>query len=304
MQIKLLIFSENYQSNHKRFTNFDTVKHEHRYVEMDLMTDALEILKETSRTFYIPISRLPQGLQEAVASAYLCMRAIDEIEDHPTLDNQTKANILRAISLTLQAAVDGFTIDAFSREFSSHEKLLAEVTIRIREWALLAPETIAPRIWDATGAMADRMAYWAERNWKIHTESDLDRYTFGVAGAVGLLLSDLWTWYDGTQTNRTYAVGFGRGLQAVNILRNHKEDLTRDVNFFPDGWSAENMQLYARRNLVLAEAYTKALSAGPTLDFCQIPLSLAYGTLNALADGREKLSRSDVLALIEQVTKL
>ncbi|PLZ37426.1 phytoene/squalene synthase family protein, partial [Fischerella thermalis WC542] len=239
-----------------------------------------------------------------VASAYLCMRAIDEIEDHPTLDNQTKANILRAISLTLQAAVDGFTIDAFSREFSSHEKLLAEVTIRIREWALLAPETIAPRIWDATGAMADRMAYWAERNWKIHTESDLDRYTFGVAGAVGLLLSDLWTWYDGTQTNRTYAVGFGRGLQAVNILRNHKEDLTRDVNFFPDGWSAENMQVYARRNLVLAEAYTKALSAGPTLDFCQIPLSLAYGTLNALADGKEKLTRSDVLALIEQVTKL
>jgi len=232
------------------------------------------------------------------------MRAIDEIEDHPTLDNQTKANILRSISLTLQAAVDGFTIDAFSQEFSSHEKLLAEVTIRIREWALLAPETIAPRIWDATGAMADRMAYWAERNWKIHTESDLDRYTFGVAGAVGLLLSDLWSWYDGTQTNRTYAVGFGRGLQAVNILRNHKEDLTRDVNFFPDGWSADNMQVYARRNLALAEAYTKALSAGPTLDFCQIPLSLAYGTLNALADGREKLSRSDVLALIEQVTKL
>lgn len=304
MQIKLLSFSENYQSNHKKFTNFGTIKHEHRYVEMDLMTDALEILKETSRTFYIPISRLPRGLQEAVASAYLCMRAIDEIEDHPTLDNQTKANILRSVSLTLQAAVDGFTIDAFSREFGSHEKLLAEVTIRIREWALLAPETIAPRIWDATGAMADRMAYWAERNWKIHTESDLDRYTFGVAGAVGLLLSDLWTWYDGTQTNRTYAVGFGRGLQAVNILRNHKEDLTRDVNFFPDGWSAENMQVYARRNLVLAEAYTKALSAGPTLDFCQIPLSLAYGTLNALADGKEKLSRSDVLALIEQVTKL
>ncbi|MBW4434678.1 MAG: phytoene/squalene synthase family protein [Pelatocladus maniniholoensis HA4357-MV3] len=271
---------------------------------MDLMTEALEILKQTSRTFYIPISRLPRGLQEAVASAYLCMRAIDEIEDHPELDNQTKADILRSISLTLQAAVDGFAIDAFSGGFGSHEKLLAEVSVRIREWALLAPETIAPRIWDATGAMADRMAYWAEKNWKIHTESDLDRYTFGVAGAVGLLLSDLWTWYDGTQTNRTYAVGFGRGLQAVNILRNHKEDLARDVNFFPIGWSAENMQIYARRNLVLAEAYTKALSVGPTLDFCQIPLSLAYGTLNAIANGKEKLSRSDVLALLEQVNNL
>jgi len=39
----------------------------------------LNILEETSRTFYIPIVKLPVGVQEAVASAYLCLRAIDEI---------------------------------------------------------------------------------------------------------------------------------------------------------------------------------------------------------------------------------
>jgi farnesyl-diphosphate farnesyltransferase len=268
---------------------------------MNLRTDALQILKETSRTFYIPISLLPPGLQEAVASAYLCMRAIDEIEDHPELDNVTKAKLLRTISLTLQAGVDGFPVDAFLAGFSGYENSLEEVTLRIREWSLLAPETIAPRIWDATAAMADRMGYWAERNWKIYTESDLDRYTFGVAGAVGLLLSDLWTWYDGTQTNRTQAIGFGRGLQAVNILRNHTEDLRRGVDFFPQGWSAADMQEYARRNLFLAETYTKALPSGPALDFCQIPLTLANGTLDALANGKEKLSRSDVFALLEQL---
>ncbi|MEA5502359.1 phytoene/squalene synthase family protein [Halotia wernerae UHCC 0503] len=267
---------------------------------MDLRNDALQILKETSRTFYIPISILPSGLQEAVASAYLCMRAIDEIEDHPELDNPTKAALLRTISLTLQAGVDGFAVDAFSLGFNGYENTLEEVTVRVREWSLLAPETIAPRIWDATAAMADRMAYWAERNWKIDTESDLDRYTFGVAGAVGLLLSDLWTWYDGTQTNRTQAIGFGRGLQAVNILRNHNEDMGRGVNFFPEGWSAANLHEYARRNLALADAYTKSLSAGPALDFCQIPLTLAHGTLDALANGKEKLSRKEVIALIEQ----
>jgi farnesyl-diphosphate farnesyltransferase len=277
-------------------------KHKLRSIKVNLLGDGLEVLKETSRTFYIPIVRLPQGLQEAVASAYLCMRAIDQIEDHTELDNQTKAKLLRTISLTLQAAVDGFAIDAFSVGFSTSEKLLPEVTLRVREWSLLAPESIAPRIWDATAAMADRMAYWAETNWKIHTESDLDRYTFGVAGAVGLLLSDLWAWYDGTQTNRTHAIGFGRGLQTVNILRNHKDDLTRGVDFYPEGWSAENMQLYARRNLAFADAYTQALGAGPALDFCQIPLSLAYGTLSVLADGKEKLSRSDVLAMSQLPT--
>ncbi|MBD2202056.1 phytoene/squalene synthase family protein [Calothrix sp. FACHB-1219] len=267
---------------------------------MDLRRDALQILKETSRTFYIPISILPSGLQEAVASAYLCMRAIDEIEDHPELDNPTKAQLLRTISLTLQAGVDGFAVDAFSSGFNGYENTLPEVTLGIREWSILAPEAIAPRIWDATAAMADRMAYWAEINWKITTESDLDRYTFGVAGAVGLLLSDLWAWYDGTQTNRTQAIGFGRGLQAVNILRNHTEDLKRGVDFYPQGWTAANMHEYARRNLALADAYTQSLGAGPALDFCQIPLTLAHGTLDALANGKEKLSRNDVLALLKQ----
>jgi farnesyl-diphosphate farnesyltransferase len=267
---------------------------------MNLHRDALEILKQTSRTFYIPISQLPTQLQNAVASAYLCMRAIDEIEDHPDLDNAAKANLLRSISHTFQAAVDGFDKDAFIREMQPYSNL-AEVTVRIREWALLAPDTIAPRIWDATAAMSDRMAYWADRNWKVKTEADLDRYTFGVAGAVGLLLSDLWAWHDGTQTNRTQAIGFGRGLQAVNILRNHVEDLDRGVSFFPENWEIAQMEAYARRNLALADAYTDSLPKGPALLFCRIPLALAHGTLIALASGKPKLTRNDVQALLEKV---
>ena len=268
---------------------------------MDLRGDALKILKDTSRTFYIPISILPSGLQEAVASAYLCMRAIDQIEDDPNLDNGTKKRLLQNISLTLQSGVDGFPLDAFAVGFKGYENSLQEVSLRIREWSILAPESIAPRIWDATAAMADRMAYWADRNWQIKTETDLDRYTFSVAGAVGLLLSDLWNWYDGTESNRTQAIGFGRGLQAVNILRNSGEDLTRGVSFYPVGWDNETLQKYARRNLILADAYTKSLPMGPTLQFCQIPLALAHGTLDALANGREKLSRSDVVSLIENL---
>ena len=268
---------------------------------MELYENALRILKETSRTFYIPISRLPSGLQEAVASAYLCMRAIDEIEDHPDLDNSLKVKLLQTISLTLQAASDDFAVDDLSSALSGYANCLPEVSLRIGEWALLAPQTIAPRIWDSTAAMADRMAYWAERNWQIQTVDDLDRYTFGVAGAVGLMLSDLWAWHDGTQTNRLHAICFGRGLQAVNILRNQSDDLTRGVNFFPEGWSSEKMYLYAHRNLAFADAYTNALPPGPALDFCQIPLTLAHATLDALSHGEAKLSRTTVMALVEQL---
>jgi len=268
---------------------------------MKFRNDAMAVLEETSRTFYIPISRLPEGLQEAVASAYLCMRAIDEIEDHPELENDLKAKLLHTISLTLQAAVEGHTIADFSLADSAETALLPEVSLRIGEWALMAPMTIAPRIWDATAAMSDRMAAWAMNNWTIRTEADLDRYTFSVAGTVGLLLSDLWSWYDGTKTNRIHALGFGRGLQAVNILRNHMEDLSRGVDFYPHGWKDADVQAYARHNLSLGDAYTGALPPGPALNFCQIPLALAHATLDVLVQGESKLSRSAVMAVLEQV---
>ncbi len=268
---------------------------------MTLRDDALKSLKETSRTFYIPIRQLPDGLLEAVASAYLCLRAIDEVEDHPQLDNSTKATLLRRISLNLQAATEVNSSDSFSDGLQAHHYNLPDVSLRIGEWAVLAPASIGPRIWDATAAMADRMAHWAECNWHIESESRLNQYTFSVAGSVGLLLSDLWAWYDGTQTNRSLAIGFGRGLQAVNILRNQTDDMTRGANFFPIGWDRSLMQAYANRNLSLADAYTRQLPSGPILDFCRIPLTLAHGTLQAMALGDLKLSRERVMQLIEQV---
>ena len=272
---------------------------------MNLQNRALETLKQTSRTFYIPIVRLPGELQDAVASAYLCMRAIDEIEDTPDLDNHTKAELLRGISQRMQEVTD---VEAYARigaDLACYSDVLPEVSLCVGDWASLAPDTIAPRIWDATAAMADRMAYWAEHNWTISTKADLDRYTFSVAGAVGLLLSDLWAWYDNTKTNRQDAIAFGRGLQAVNIVRNQREDSQRGVNFIPEGWTNRDVQDYARCQLKQADLYVEALPKGsPALSFCQIPYILAKGTLDAIALGKPKLSRYDVLNLVEKATNV
>ena len=280
-----------------------------RYEELRSLIDsrnrALETLKQTSRTFYIPIVRLPGELQDAVASAYLCMRAIDEIEDTPDLDNFTKAKLLRSISQKMQEITNISSYAGINANLVSHNDVLPEVSLSIGEWASLAPETIAPRVWDATAAMADRMAYWAEQNWTITTEADLDRYTFSVAGAVGLLLSDLWAWYDGTKTNRQYAIAFGRGLQAVNIVRNQGEDARRGVDFVPEGWTNRDVRDYARRQLKQANLYIESLPKNsPALDFCQIPYILAKGTLDAIALGKPKLTRHDVSSLLEKVTKV
>ena len=108
--------------------------------------DVLDVLKATSRTFFIPISRLPHGMQEAIASAYLCMRAIDEIEDHPLLDKVSKIRLLTTIDQFLQAqtSVAAFRLDDISAALRAHRPLLPEVTTRIGEWACFAPAAIAP----------------------------------------------------------------------------------------------------------------------------------------------------------------
>jgi len=270
---------------------------------MTYQQEAMRVLAETSRTFYDPIERLPDALREAVASAYLCLRAIDEVEDHPDLERTDKADILQSMSLALQAqtSVERFDYESFSVALSRYRDRLPEVTLRIGEWACHAPEPIAFRIWDVTASMADRMAHWATVGWHVVTEADLDRYTFSVAGAVGLLLSDLWAWHDGTKTNRTQAIGFGRGLQTVNILRNRVEDLAGGKDFFPQNWHVADMQTYARRNLLLADAYIQALPIGPALNFCKLPLTLAHRTLDALQEGHLKLSRTQVVQIMQEV---
>jgi farnesyl-diphosphate farnesyltransferase len=264
-----------------------------------LHMDAMNMLLTTSRTFLIPISRLVPGLQDAVASAYLCMRAIDEIEDHPELPADDKIKLLNAISVILKSP---FSSADLSSLFQPYQSILPSVTLCLSDWVNLCPASIVPRVLAGTADMAEQMAEWVEKGWEIKTEEDLDGYTYSVAGAVGELLSDLWMWHDDIKTDYAKAVAFGRGLQAVNILRNRSEDLARGVDYFPENWGMEEMFTYTRRNLELADAYTEDLEPGPILEFCRIPLELAKGTLNALAAGESKLDRAKVTEIVNRVT--
>jgi farnesyl-diphosphate farnesyltransferase len=270
---------------------------------MSVHSDVMRVLRETSRTFYIPVSKLPERLQETVAAAYLCMRAIDEIEDHSALDNESKALLLRNVGLIMQSKtiVNDHVLFQLEAVFKPFENILPEVTLRIGEWACHAPHVIAPRIWDAAAAMSDRMAQWVERNWEVRTEADLDAYTYSVAGAVGLLLCDIWAWFDGSQIDRNAAIHFGRGLQAVNILRNRDEDLVRNVDYYPTGWSREQMFAYARRNLEIAREGVEAMPRDAFKYLVELPLLLAEATLDVLEHGKKKLTRRQVLKIVEQV---
>lgn len=263
-----------------------------------LHKEATEVLKETSRTFFIPISLLPEGLKEGVGAAYLCMRAIDEIEDDPEMDSKLKIQLLTEISSILKEDHPGEKLSAL---LMPHAHLLPEVTTRFADWITYCPEGIRKEVLGSTSIMAEGMAKWAEKEWVINNEEDLDDYTYTVAGLVGVMLTDIWKWHDGTMADKNLGIAFGRGLQAVNILRNYKEDETRGVSFFPEGWNLEKMFAYAQRNLQLADLYIKDISNTTILHFCKIPLTLAHGTLQALMEGKEKMSRNDVETAVNNV---
>jgi farnesyl-diphosphate farnesyltransferase len=264
---------------------------------MPLKDDAREILKQTSRTFYPSIVGLPPKIREGVMSSYLSLRALDEIEDHPRLTKATKVDLLRTVSGELRQLRT--RSDGCARIFEHYRRELPEVTLRLDEWLALSPKGIAQTVQLAAAVMSERMAHWVNVNWLIDSKCDLDEYTFNVAGAVGVLLSDLWIWYDKTPSQKHNAINYGRGLQAVNILRNRREDLNRGVDFFPRGWNHQDFFRYARSNLSRGDTYVNGFPIGGAAhEFCRGPQALACATLDALERGESKLSRSEVLEIL------
>ena len=268
--------------------------------EATLQKDAMRVLKETSRTFYIPIKLLKSTLQKTVGSAYLCLRAIDEIEDHEQLDSLKKAALLRATAELLRT---GFTAEAYANLLSEEKTQLPEVTLRLADWLAVCPPDLYENVRNVTAIMADGMAKWVEKDFQVETKEDLDDYTYYVAGLVGVMLSDIWEQYDGTETDRELAIGYGRGLQAVNMLRNQEEDAERGVRFLPEGWTRDDLFDYAKVNLDMADEYIQSIDTKNIILFCKIPLALAKKTLTALEKGEEKMKRNEVNETVDEILK-
>lgn len=263
-----------------------------------LQKEAMDMLKKTSRTFYIPITFLEPKLKKAVASAYLCMRAIDEIEDHEALGAQEKQELLLATSKMLLKEFDPIEYEQLVEPFKN---ILPAVSLRLGDWLAICPADLLETVKVYTSEMAEGMAKWVEKNWQVKTKEDLDEYTYYVAGLVGVMLSELWKWNADIDTDRELAIAYGRGLQAVNILRNKEEDRERGVQFFPEGWTRADMFNYAEDNLSKADEYIKSIDRRSIVLFCKLPLALAHKTLKALKNGKEKMTRAEVESTVEEV---
>lgn len=231
--------------------------------------DYLSEIKIWSKTFYIPISKLPNEFREAVGALYLGLRAVDEIEDHNSLNTKEKVNLLKEVSLYLQLTDLCVSEEKIDLLFEPYKDKLPHVTLNICRWINVAPKEVRHRISDCIASMALRIIPWVQNNWTITDSAALDSYTYSVSGTPGLTLCELFDWYENKKTDRTLGVKFGVFLQNVNILRGRKDDAIRNVDFYPKNWTDENMIKYTYSFISDAKIFIESLSSGSSYEFCK-----------------------------------
>jgi farnesyl-diphosphate farnesyltransferase len=203
------------------------------------------LLKGVSRSFYLTLRILPAGMRDPVGLAYLLARAADTIADTALIPPAERLDLLLALRECVNGRGDpALFADRLSREVANHqteskEKALLEsirpafdVLTQLDDADRTAVRGIVTTLTE--GMEFDLRTFPDERSGELgalQDLSDLDRYTYLVAGCVG----EFWT----TMTYahqpgvlkadpaimRCRGIRFGKALQMVNVLRDCGSDL-------------------------------------------------------------------------------
>jgi farnesyl-diphosphate farnesyltransferase len=209
-----------------------------------------EVLRRTSRTFYLSLAILPRPLREPIGLAYLLARVTDSVADTRLLPRLHRREHLE----TLRAAYRGAAADvkAIGRECAPLQAHVAEreIVARVDE-ALARVERLPPHDRDAVrgvlatiteGQLFDLEHFIGDSEATLsalETLDELDRYTYLVAGCVGEFWTDmhlahrprLGRWDRAAMTAR--GIRFGKALQMTNILRDVPADLREGRCYIP-----------------------------------------------------------------------
>jgi len=256
-------------------------------------------LDKVSRSFAAVIRQLPDEISDVVCLFYLILRALDSIEDDMDLAQDTKIGLLR-----------GFYTKNFEQGWKlsnvgdkeEYRDLLANYDKVIG--AFLALDVKYQNIIsDICQKMGNGMADFVEA--EIITIEDYDLYCHYVAGLVGIGLSELFAASEieskELESQKMLANSMGLFLQKTNIVRDYKEDLDENRNFWPEeiwtryspkfeGFSLNPGKLESISclnhmvNDALSHAtdcldYLKILRNERVFRFCAIPQVMAIATL-------------------------
>lgn len=216
------------------------------------MTQSLEdLLRATSRSFYLTLRVLPRSVRPQISLAYLLARTGDTIADTPDPSVDQRLAALRHF----RARVGGEGSAALDlRLFARRQKAAPEALLLERvEEALAALEACSPRDQGLirevlsiilSGQELDLVRFGASAAAPdgvraLKTDAELEDYTYRVAGCVGEFWTRLCRAHLFPQAPirdeqlLSDAVRFGKGLQLVNILRDLPADLGNGRCYLP-----------------------------------------------------------------------
>jgi farnesyl-diphosphate farnesyltransferase len=202
------------------------------------------LLKGVSRSFYLTLRVLPAGMRDPIGLAYLLARAADTIADTSLIAPEQRLALLLSLREQVNGAADEDALTRMAAEVAgqqtqSDEKVLLEslgpalaTLSQLSESDRQAVREIVSTL--TTGMEFDLRTFPDERSGllgALDVWSELDRYTYLVAGCVG----EFWTkmtyaHMPGTlketpETMLLRGVRFGKALQMTNVLRDCPKDL-------------------------------------------------------------------------------
>jgi farnesyl-diphosphate farnesyltransferase len=207
------------------------------------------LLKEVSRSFYLTLRVLPARIRPQIGLAYLLARTTDTIADTelvPLEQRLAALQELRGRILGTRRAPLDFGELARCQGTPAERTLLEQAETSLALLCALDPDD-QRRVREvlriiASGQELDLRRFAgasAEHILALDTDSDLDDYTYRVAGCVG----EFWTRMclahvfprAALDDARLLADGvrFGKGLQLVNVLRDLPADLRHGRCYLP-----------------------------------------------------------------------
>lgn len=185
-------------------------------------------LDKTSRSFATVIQQLPPDLQDPVCIFYIVLRALDTIEDDPTLKAEAKIPLLKKFHETIEKP--GTVLTGYNT--SKHGELMDNFDRVIEVYGNLK-DKYRKVIKNITNKMGNGMCVYLEK--EVVTLKDYDEYCYYVAGTVGEGLTDMFSlsYYPDNKIKNELSVSMGLFLQKTNITRDFEEDIREDRTFWP-----------------------------------------------------------------------
>jgi farnesyl-diphosphate farnesyltransferase len=220
------------------------------------------LLKATSRSFYLTLRVLPSGVRPQIGLAYLLARTTDTIADTEIVPPAQRLEALQKLRerISGQSSAPLNFGELAKRQCSPAERVLLEKV----EGSLASLQTLSPedlklvrnvlatitsgqemdlrRFAPSASSLSrdnEKIKLGLQSIIALETEGELDNYTWRVAGCVG----EFWTkicrahlFPHARLDERQFimdGIRFGKGLQLVNILRDLPADLKKGRCYLP-----------------------------------------------------------------------